>query len=389
MSSKLTAALVIALGLAVKPAAAAWSCGSGGELGEQVQVEFEGSVIYVTTPEDYTESRAWPVIFGLHGDEGDPANSVNYFWRDVPDGRFIFVAPKAPNASGSWYEVQADNEAWMDRLLATISGTYNVDLDRVYIWGLSGGAVFASRYIMTRQDVFAAAEMNMGGNGRSYTAPPVPECRIPARFVVSTTDFLREQALSFYDLLTENGHETVWVDANCQDHCFDQVEAGPVARDWLLDHTLCGAAPDPGASCDGTGGAGGGSGTGGSATGGTSSGGSSTGGNGGAETGGSPGSGGSSAGGSGAGANGGAAAASGSGAGGGATAGNPGTAATAGDEPGNSLEPGEQEAGCGCRTVAGGDSSRAMLLLPALAWFAWRRRERGTPRRQQTRCTQP
>jgi hypothetical protein len=374
MSSKLTAAFVLALCLAAKPAAAAWSCGSGGELGEQVQIEFEGSVIYVTTPDDYVESRAWPVIFGLHGDEGDPANSVNYFWRDVPDGRFIFVAPKAPNASGSWYEVQTDNEAWMDRLLATITGAYNVDLDRVYIWGLSGGAVFTSRYIMTRQDVYAAAEMNMGGNGRSYTAPPAPECKIPARFVVSTTDFLREQALSFYDLLTAEGHETVWVDADCQDHCWDEVQAGVVARDWLLDHTLCGAAPDPGASCDGTGG----SGTGGSGTGGSSTGGNGAGGSSGAETGGSPGSGGSSAGGSATGGSGGTGATSGNGPGGGAGSGssNPGTAGTSGDDPGNSLEPAEQEAGCGCRTVATSGTSRATLILPALAWLAWRRRDR-------------
>ncbi len=254
--------LAAALGSA-SLARAASSCGALGETGTRLSVDHEGSLYYVTTPPTYAEDTAWPLIIGLHGDEGDPAMSVNYFWRDVTDGTFIFVAPKAPNATGSWYAEQASNSEWMDGLLDTLLSRYNVDLDRVYLWGLSGGAVFSSRYVLDRQDVFAAVELNMGGSGRQYQEPVPPACKIPARFVVSMTDFLRENALGFYDLLTENGHETVWVDADCQDHCFDQEQAGPIARDWLLAHTLCGHTPTPG--CDGApGGAGmgaGGSGT--------------------------------------------------------------------------------------------------------------------------------
>jgi MYXO-CTERM domain-containing protein len=240
----LLAALVIPVA-----AHAASSCGTMGETGDRVSVDHEGSLYYVTTPETYSADKAWPLVIGLHGDEGDPAMSVNFFWRTVPDGTFIFVAPKAPNASGSWYEEQASNSEWMDSLVDALLSRYNVDLDRVYLWGLSGGAVFSSRYVMDRQDVFAAVEFNMGGSGRQYQEPQPPACKIPARFVVSTTDFLRDNALAFFDLLTENGHETVWVDADCQDHCFDQEQAGPVARDWLLSHTLCGHTPSPG--CDG------------------------------------------------------------------------------------------------------------------------------------------
>jgi hypothetical protein len=248
---RIAGALGVLVAVLASPAAvrAASSCGTMGETGDRVSVDHEGSLYYVTTPETYTDAMAWPLIIGLHGDEGDPAMSVNYFWRDVTDGTFIFVAPKAPNTSGSWYEEQASNSEWMDSLVDAVLSRYNVDLDRVYLWGLSGGAVFSSRYVLDRQDVFAAVEFNMGGSGRQYQEPQPPACKIPARFVVSMTDFLRENAFGFYDLLTENGHETVWVDADCQDHCFDQEQAGPVARDWLLSHTLCDHTPTPG--CDG------------------------------------------------------------------------------------------------------------------------------------------
>src|SRR5687767_3513183 len=114
---------VLTVVLCVAPAAsAASSCGTAGVTGTREPVDHEGSLYYVTTPETYSDATAWPLIIGLHGDEGDPADSVNWFWRDVPDGTFIFVAPKAPNASGSWYEEQESNNAWMDGLLETLLG---------------------------------------------------------------------------------------------------------------------------------------------------------------------------------------------------------------------------------------------------------------------------
>jgi predicted esterase len=231
--------LLVVLGNA-RVALAAGSCGSGGVKGMRVMVPFQGSLYYVTTPATYADGRPWPLIFGLHGDEGDPARSVNSRWRTVTNDQFIFVAPKAPNAGGSWYRATETNSQWMDALLAQVLAQYNVDLDRITIWGLSGGAVFNSTYALSRANVFAAVEFNMGGSGRRI--PPGP-CKIPARFVVGMTDFLRMNAQGLYGALMAAGHEAVWVDAACQGHCFDPVEAGVNARDWLLAHTLCGAAP--------------------------------------------------------------------------------------------------------------------------------------------------
>jgi predicted esterase len=228
-------------------------------------VDFQGSVYYVTTPATYTADKAWPVIFGLHGDEGDPAKSVNSLWRRVVDGNFIFIAPKAANEGGSWYEARESNAKWMDALLESVLAGYNVDLDRIGIWGLSGGAVFISTYALERQHVFSAIEFNMGGSGRRYIKPTRPDCKAPVRFVVSADDFLRDGALGLYNLLKENGHDATWVDASCSGHCFDQEQAGPVARDFLLSHTLCGATP----SSECRSGAGGSTGVGGAATAGT------------------------------------------------------------------------------------------------------------------------
>ena len=137
---------------------AAWSCGTGGKTGRQVQISFQDSLYYITTPRSYSKDKAWPLVIGLHGDEGDPAKSVNYSWRSVANNQFIFVAPKAKNQSGSWYEDRKGNSQWLDAMLAEVQAKYNIDRDRIYIWGLSGGAVMISSYAMERQKTFAAVQ---------------------------------------------------------------------------------------------------------------------------------------------------------------------------------------------------------------------------------------
>ena len=71
------------------------------------------------------------------------------------------------------------------------------------------------------------------------------DCAIPARFVVAEDDFLRKNARPFYEELAKRDHAAEWVDANCSGHCWDKVESGPGARDWLLQHTLCGTEREP------------------------------------------------------------------------------------------------------------------------------------------------
>jgi predicted esterase len=338
------------LGTLSSEAPAVGTCGTGGVLGTRIAVEFEGSLYYVTTPDGYTDGQPWPLILGLHGDEGDPANSVNYRWRDVVDDRFIFVAPKAANESGSWYEAQESNEQWMDQLLASLYTLYNIDLDRISIWGVSGGAVFISSFALRRQDLFAAAQWNKGGSRRRIESPET--CKLPARFSVAETDFLHDNALSLYQDLTDSGHETEWAGADCEGHCWDPIQAGPAARDWLLDHTLCGVTPTSGCMGDppATGGAGGITGSAGSSSGGSVP-----------------------------------------DASGGATSVPPdGTAGASGSRDSTGLSPEQAPAadanGCACRVAGGrtGSSRIGFAFLSLACFFFWRKARRQAPATDQT-----
>ena len=273
------AALVMAGQLWQPPAARALgSCGTGGSPGSTSLVQFEGSLYYVTTPAILDPNQELPLIIGLHGDEGDPAASVNNSWRAVPDGRFIFVAPKAPTASGSWYEPNeiAQTQEWFDSMLRQLLGQYNIDLDRIYAWGLSGGAEFLAYHGLGRlQNVLAGIQYNMGGNYWGWFLGGQPRrtgiCKIPARF--STFDGLADQCAGYssgdppplpgmgsptegdflcptskalYDTLTMLGHETDWTDwgnvpcLESRGHCWNPVQNEGAARDWFLSHSLCG-----------------------------------------------------------------------------------------------------------------------------------------------------
>jgi len=237
------------------------SCGSGGETGFQVKVPFDEGSYYVTTPENYDPDKAYPVVFGLHGDEGSPS-SVNSVWKDLSGKEFIMIAPQAivtdqwrqdyPSLPPRWYGSNSQlNSVYMDNMLASIKSKYNVDLDRVYIWGLSGGAAFISGYAMKRTGTFAAIHFMMGG-ARS-NATPVDDgadrgCSVATRFAVSDSDFLYPGAIQLYNYLKSQGKDTEWAPTTCTKnggHCWD-VEAEEPAKNWMLSKILCNERRPPG-----------------------------------------------------------------------------------------------------------------------------------------------
>ncbi len=51
----------------------------------------------LTVPPGYDPGREWPLVLGLHGDEGSPEASGSADWRGLAGtGPFIYVAPKSP-----------------------------------------------------------------------------------------------------------------------------------------------------------------------------------------------------------------------------------------------------------------------------------------------------
>jgi poly(3-hydroxybutyrate) depolymerase len=154
-----------------------YSNGTGGKSGlYQDTLAFKGSprnyAVYV--PTGYTGDTAVPLVLHFHGWRPAPAgvlNEVSYVWKPTAEAStFIAVAPEgAPcpelNPGGDPYLCfdEISDDAWIQSLIDTLKSRYNVDLDRVYLSGHSGGSFFTQGYGLLHSTQFAAAAVFSGG----------------------------------------------------------------------------------------------------------------------------------------------------------------------------------------------------------------------------------
>jgi predicted esterase len=216
------------------------SCGGGGPRGE-LHYDFAPSEYYLYVPESYSDDEPMPLFVALHGDEGDPALSIVYWWPAVwrAHGDFILLVPRAPYEGGSWWRDVTGHEAWLSSLIDQILLEYNIDMDQMRLYGHSGGATFLSAFALAHQDMYASVGFCIGGAPTSYVEPPSPECRIPAKLVTGEDDFLLDYVIGLYDMLESRGHEVdllvqPGVGHDVTDECIN------VMYDWLTARTLCG-----------------------------------------------------------------------------------------------------------------------------------------------------
>jgi poly(3-hydroxybutyrate) depolymerase len=126
-----------------------------------------------------------PVVFLFHG-LGDSAESViGYTDFDdlVDEGNFLLVVPEgANNTDGSqvfpvdWNTLAAqynnDNQdlVFFDDMLKCVGEQFNVDADRIYITGMSGGGLMTTFVGLHRTDVVAAIAPMSGGYLQAWPA---------------------------------------------------------------------------------------------------------------------------------------------------------------------------------------------------------------------------
>ena len=216
------------------------SCGGGGPTGE-LHYDFAPSEYYLYVPDSYSDEHPMPLFVALHGDEGDPALSIVYWWPEVwrAHGDFILLVPRAPYEGGSWWRDVTGHEAWLSSLIDQILLEYNIDMDQMRLYGHSGGATFLSAFALAHQDLYASVGYCIGGSPTSYVEPPSPDCRIPAKLVTGEDDFLLDYVLGLADMLESRGHEVdllvqPGVGHDVTDECIN------VMYDWLTARTLCG-----------------------------------------------------------------------------------------------------------------------------------------------------
>jgi predicted peptidase len=135
---------------------------------------FEGLPYRFLLPENYTGNVRYPLVVFLHGsgERGNDnrqqlAKGVGAFASKNVRARFpcIVVAPQAPSGGsfgGAWYPGDTSVQDRVARLTRELAGRRSVDPGRVYLTGLSMGAIGGWEILVRHPGLFAKAMLVCG-----------------------------------------------------------------------------------------------------------------------------------------------------------------------------------------------------------------------------------
>ena len=184
------------------------SDGRGGAFPGTQPRSTEGVDFVVHVPPAYDPSRPLPLVGLFHGQGGDAPGITEFFAAASDAGPFLTVAVTASGQSGGWVggqDVQRFSLALNDALTA-----WNVDLDRLYLWGFSAGAHFVHGIALDNADNFAGYAVVAGALDQyaGTDAPGAARRPIPVMVHIGRGDPLYGHATADRAVFTSAG----WID---------------------------------------------------------------------------------------------------------------------------------------------------------------------------------
>jgi poly(3-hydroxybutyrate) depolymerase len=154
------------------------------------------------------------MLLALHATAGDPdqaelfAASVIASWQALADQYgFIVVAPASTADNGAWGTAPGTDDDEISAVLANVQSSYDIELDRVYVWGFSAGGNYSHAIALSNPSSVAAYAVNAGVLG-AY-APLVPSAAmvriIPLSAMVGVNDPLLPEMQNDEQIFISNG----------------------------------------------------------------------------------------------------------------------------------------------------------------------------------------
>jgi polyhydroxybutyrate depolymerase len=157
---------------AARPVAPRPSGGQGGETGvfpdEHIEVAGKDRAYRLIVPKSIDPSQPVPLVFAFHGFLDSKDFMAWYSKLDLLAEKHGFILVFPNGRDRRWpllLELAKPDLAFFDALLDHLSSRYNIDLNRVYLTGMSNGAYFTHVVASQRADKVAAIAPHSGGLG--------------------------------------------------------------------------------------------------------------------------------------------------------------------------------------------------------------------------------
>jgi poly(3-hydroxybutyrate) depolymerase len=130
-----------------------------------------------------------PLLVLLHGSGGNGLFMLEQ-WKEVATRENIaLLAPDSLHTQIGW-DLHKDGPDLIHEAIQTVAATHPVDFHRLYVFGQSGGAVYALNLAMLESEYFAAAAFHAGGwrKPEEYRFSDYARRKIPIAMYVGDRD---------------------------------------------------------------------------------------------------------------------------------------------------------------------------------------------------------
>jgi len=189
---------------------------------------------YLIAPEQLKADEKLPLLLVFHG-SGHNGLSIVETWQDVAAKERLIVAG-LDSLDPSVWSTTKDSPSVLRDLVEMLESKYPINPHRVYLFGHSGGAVFAIDMAMIESEYFAAAAVHAGSwrEKQDFELISSAQRKIPLAIWVGTRDpfFSLESVHSTRDALAAAGFHVEVVEMPGHDHWYYDLAPTINAAAW-------------------------------------------------------------------------------------------------------------------------------------------------------------
>jgi polyhydroxybutyrate depolymerase len=227
------------------------SRGRGGTVGtfpaETILVRGRPRQYRLVVPSSVDPARPTPLVFAFHGIfEGKDFMPLYSHLDGLACGKgFVLVYPEGEGRCWPLFlDLANEDLAFFDALYSRLTSRYNIDLNRVYLVGMSNGAYFSHLVASQRSDRVAAVAAHSGGLTCTWPGMPASseinaKRKYPVLLVHGDADTVvyAEESRKARDAYEKWGHEVEYDEIANQPHHWAH-EHGVNERIWkfFVDH---------------------------------------------------------------------------------------------------------------------------------------------------------
>jgi poly(3-hydroxybutyrate) depolymerase len=213
---------------------------------ETIMVEGARRTFHLFVPPGISAESPAPLLLLLHGSYQSGRALLGYWTELAARERLLLVAPDSVDQVG--WQIRRDGPELIRAVIAQVSDQQPVDDRRIYLFGLSGGAVYSLTLAMLESDYFAATAVFAGAwrEPSFFELLPHARRRIPVAMFVGTRDrfFPLQDVMKTARALEAAGHPVLLELLDGRGHAYAPVAREVNERAWeFLRPVALGEAP--------------------------------------------------------------------------------------------------------------------------------------------------